>query len=199
MTKHVTAGERKWVVDHKLHNQLWHQLSIILLLHKTQAFPLTSMHSLSLTATGTFSTALVVWSFPKAPSLLAASFSTHIWRAHHPVAHETNVSSCARKQAPRVDSHYHERNRREIRLSDVGVLAEIGDGDLKKGRLTMPRQGKKKLSTANSEILHHDSTWRSARARQRGGSWGTDTHLIHCKTGKTGPKIYPERRKRMSE
>ena len=79
------AGERKCVVDHKLLHPSWHQRSIISLLHKN-SFPLTSMHSLSPTATGASSTALAVCSFPKALSLLAASSSTH--PTHHLYAHE---------------------------------------------------------------------------------------------------------------
>ena len=131
------------------------------------SFPLTSTHSLSATATGTSFTPLVVWSFPKALSLLAASFSTH--PAHHLNAHETNVSqvSCARKKAPRVGSHFHQRNRRERLFADVGLLAEIGDGDLEKCHWSMASRGKK--STANREILiHPGSTWCGARARQQG-------------------------------
>ena len=41
-------------------------------------------------------------------------------------------SSCARKQAPQVGSHYYERNGPEKLFADVGVLTEIGDGDLEK-------------------------------------------------------------------
>ena len=105
------------------------------------SFPLTSMHSLSPKATVTSSPALVVCSFPKALSLPAACFFPH--PAHHLVAHEPNVSqaSCARKQTPRVGSHYHQRNRQERLFAhlDVVVLAEIWDRDVEKWQLSKAR------------------------------------------------------------
>ena len=138
----VMACERKWMVDHKLLHPSWHQLSIIFLLHKKL-----------------FLSQVCI----ACPRQLGAPPPQHWWSGLFPKLsvsslphspHTPHITSTHMKQIclrlPLLanwqhewGSRYHQPNRQERFFADVGVLAEIGDGDLEKCQRSLVSQGTK--------------------------------------------------------